>query len=87
MQDLTIPNQKAVEKTIKSVFELLFPTTHSFTDNEIECNRIDLQNQILCILSGLTDKNEEVTQQFFSTITFTPVSKDDNRICSPGYRY
>lgn len=68
MPDFTIPNQKAVEKAIKSIFELLFPTTHSFTDTEIESNRNDLQKQITNILSGLNDKNEEVAQQLFRNL-------------------
>ncbi|MGA2407277.1 MAG: serine acetyltransferase [Bacteroidales bacterium] len=68
MPDFIIPNQKVVEKTIKSVFELLFPTTHSFTEAEIECNRNDLQNQIGEILSGLTDKNEGITQTLFKNL-------------------
>jgi serine O-acetyltransferase len=68
MPDISIPNQKAVEKTIKSVFELLFPTTHSFTDAEIESNRNDLQNQILVTLSDLTNKKEEVTKQLFKNL-------------------
>jgi serine O-acetyltransferase len=65
MIDFTIPNQRTVEKTIKSVFDQFFPTTHSFTESEIECNWKNLQRQISEILSGLTDKNEEVTHQFF----------------------
>ena len=68
MPDFTIPNQKAVEKVIKSIFELLFPSTHSFTDAEIECNRKDLQKQMISLLSSLTDKSEEVTQQFFRNL-------------------
>ena len=68
MPDFTIPNQKVVEKAIKSVFELLFPTTHSFTEAEIECNRSDLQNQISEILSGLTDNKEEITQTLFKNL-------------------
>jgi serine O-acetyltransferase len=68
MPDFIIPNQKVVEKTIKSVFELLFPTTHSFTEAEIECNRNDLQNQIGEILSGLTNKNEGITQTLFKNL-------------------
>jgi serine O-acetyltransferase len=68
MPDFIIPNQKVVEKTIKSVFELLFPTTHSFTEAEIECNRNDLQNQIGEILSGLTHKNEGITQTLFKNL-------------------
>jgi serine O-acetyltransferase len=68
MPDLIIPNQKIVEKAIKSVFELLFPTTHSFTDAEIECNRSNLQNQIQNILAGLTEKNEKVTRHLFKNL-------------------
>jgi serine O-acetyltransferase len=68
MTNVTIPNQKAVEKSIKSIFEILFPTTHSFTEAEIESSRSDLQNQIRDILSGLTNKNEEISQQFFKNL-------------------
>jgi serine O-acetyltransferase len=68
MSDFTIPNQKTVEKAIKSIFELLFPTTHSFTDTEIESNRIDLQKQVHSILSGLTDNSEEINQQLFRNL-------------------
>lgn len=68
MINKTIPSQRDVEKAIKSLFELLFPTTHSFTEAEIESNRKDLQNQICHILSGLTDQNEEVCKQFFKNL-------------------
>lgn len=68
MPNITIPNQKAVEKIIKSIFELLFPTTHSFTDTEIESNLNDLKKQILDILSGLTEKKEEITHQFLKNL-------------------
>lgn len=68
MPDFIIPNQKVVEKAIKSVFELLFPTTHSFTEAEIESNRSILQLQITEILSGLTDKKEEITKTFFRNL-------------------
>ena len=68
MSDLSIPNQRVVEKAIKSIFELLFPTTHSFTEAEIESNRNDLENQICEILTGLTDNKEEVTQIFFNNL-------------------
>ena len=68
MPDLTIPNQKVVEKAIKSVFELLFPTSHTFTETEIECNRTDLQNEISGILSGLTENHEEITQTLFKNL-------------------
>ncbi|MEI6050493.1 MAG: serine acetyltransferase [Bacteroidota bacterium] len=68
MKDYIIPNQKVVEKTIKSVFDLLFPTTHSFTDAEIECNRNALKIQVQDVLSGLTDNNEEIARQFFRNL-------------------
>jgi serine O-acetyltransferase len=68
MQKIVIPNQKGVEAIIKSVFTLLFPNAHRFTIDEIESNSKDLQNQILDILSGLTDKKEEVTRQFFENL-------------------
>ena len=68
MSELIVPNQRAVEKTIKSIFELLFPTTHSFTETEIECNRSDLQKQITEVLSVLTDKNDEITQLLFKNL-------------------
>ncbi len=68
MTQIKIPNQRAVEKSIKSIFELLFPTTHTFTDSEIECNQKNLEAQIRDMLEGLTDKNEEVTQRFFNNL-------------------
>jgi serine O-acetyltransferase len=74
MSELTIPNQKTVEKTIKSLFDQFFPTTHSFSENEIECNNNVLKAQILEILSGLTDKGIDVTKQFFRS--FERLRKD-----------
>jgi serine O-acetyltransferase len=68
MSELIVPNQRAVEKVIKSIFELLFPTTHSFTETEIECNRSDLQKQITDVLSVLTHKNDEITQLLFKNL-------------------
>jgi serine O-acetyltransferase len=65
MPDLVIPNQRLVEKAIKSVFELLFPTSHSFTEAEIESNRSELQTRISEILSGLTENNEEIARTLF----------------------
>jgi serine O-acetyltransferase len=68
MSQIAVPNQRTVEKVIKSIFDMLFPTTHSFTEAEIESNRKDLQYQINEILAILTDKNEEVTQRFFNNL-------------------
>jgi serine O-acetyltransferase len=68
MPDVIIPSQKVVEKTIKSVFEQMFPTTHSFTDAEIECNRKELQKQISVILSGLTSNDDDIPRKFFRNL-------------------
>jgi serine O-acetyltransferase len=68
MSNVLIPNQSAVEKSIKSIFETMFPTTHSFTDEEIECNQQILQSQVRDMLGGLTEKSEEVTQRFFNNL-------------------
>jgi hypothetical protein len=43
MSKIDIPAKKAVEKNIKSVFKLLSPASHSYT--EIESNLNDLQNK------------------------------------------
>jgi serine O-acetyltransferase len=68
MSRLRIPNQRAVEKAIKSIFETMFPTTHSFTEEEVECNQQNLENEIHEILEGLTDKHGEVTHRFFNNL-------------------
>lgn len=68
MPEFNIPNQRTVEKTIKSVFDLLFPTTHSFTDAEIEGNKNVLKAQLTEVLSGLTEKSAEIVAKFFKDI-------------------
>jgi serine O-acetyltransferase len=68
MPDITIPDKKAVERTVKSIYKLLFPSTHFYTDTKIDINLNDPQNQLLNILSGLTDKKEKVKQQFFENL-------------------
>ena len=68
MSNLLIPNQSAVEKSIKSIFETMFPTTHTFTDAEIESNQQNLQEHVREMLAGLTDKSEEVTHRFFNNL-------------------
>lgn len=68
MSKISIPNQRAVEKAIKSIFEMMFPTTHSYTEAEIESNRKALQDQISELLCGLSDKSDEVTQRFFNNL-------------------
>lgn len=68
MLNISVPNQRSVEKAIKSIFDMMFPTSHSFTEAEIESNKKDLQEHISDLLSVLTEKNVEVTQRFFNNL-------------------
>ena len=68
MADHTIPDKKAVEKTIKSIFRLLFPETNSYSDAETDIKSNDPQIQLLGILTGLTDNKEKVKEQFFKNL-------------------
>lgn len=68
MPDITLPDKKAVEKTVKSVFRLLFPATNSYLDNEKENTIQNSQNQMIGILTGLHKSKEEVTLTFFRNL-------------------
>jgi len=68
MPEINIPDKKAVERTIKSIYKLLFPFTHFYTDTEIDVNLNDPHNQLLNILTGLTDKKEKIKHQFFENL-------------------
>jgi serine O-acetyltransferase len=65
MSNIIIPDKKAVERTIKSIFRLLFPESNSYSDIEAEIKLSNPEKQLLGILTGLTDKKEEVKNQFF----------------------
>jgi serine O-acetyltransferase len=74
MPDINIPDKKIVERIIKSLFRQLFPRTHSYSDlekvsglNETQ-NLQNLNNQVIGILSGLTDKKEEIATRFFQNL-------------------
>ena len=68
MPDYTIPDKKDVEKTIKSIFRLLFPATNSYSDSEIENCLDHSQILLLGLLIGLTEKKEEVANHFFENL-------------------
>ncbi|MDP3001890.1 MAG: serine acetyltransferase [Bacteroidales bacterium] len=68
MPDILIPDKKAVEKTIKSFFRLLFPATHSYSAPEIENILNDSKSQMVGILTGLTNNKEKVSNQFFKNL-------------------
>ena len=68
MADYIIPDKKDVEKTIKSIFRLLFPSTNSYSDTENE-NSLDHSRVLLQgLLIGLTDEKEKVANPFFENL-------------------
>jgi len=68
MSNIVIPDKKAVERTIKSIFRLLFPESNSYSDIEAEIKYNKPEIQLLGILTGLTDNKEEVKNQFFKNL-------------------
>ena len=65
---MIIPDKKAVEKTIKTVFTQLFPIGDSLTTDGIKGQTATLQLQLSEILNGLTDEKETVTRQFIEKL-------------------
>jgi len=68
MADYTIPDKKAVEKTIKSIFRLLFPSTNSYSDSENENSLNYSQILLLGLLIGLTNEKEKIANNFFENL-------------------
>jgi serine O-acetyltransferase len=68
MSDIRIPDKKAVEKTIKSIFRLLFPEANSYSDTASEIKSNDMQAQLLSILTGLTENKEEIKNRFLKNL-------------------
>jgi serine O-acetyltransferase len=68
MSTRSIPNQREVELLIKSIFEMLFPSTHSFTESETETNRRDFRNRFNSIVEGLMGYNTKVSVKFFDKL-------------------
>ncbi len=69
MSDLIMPDKKAVEKTIKSIYKQLFPKTHSYTtDNEHDNMPAGAKEQLLLILSNLMDNKEQIAEQFIDNL-------------------
>jgi len=68
MSNVFVPDKKEVERTVKSVFRLLFPDTHSYSD-DLELNNLkDIENKLNKILTGLTDNKEKVAKKFTSNL-------------------
>ena len=68
MSELIIPNQRLVEKTIESIFSLLFPGAHLFSDDEIDLEKQSIQKNLEYILSGLTADSSNIAKSFFDNI-------------------
>jgi serine O-acetyltransferase len=68
MSNIIIPDKKEVERTIKSIFRLLFPEANSYSDTESEIKKNDPQIQLLDILTGLTNNKKEVKNHFFKDL-------------------
>ena len=68
MADYIIPDKKDVEKTIKSIFRLFFPTTNSYSDTGNENSISHSRNLLMGLLIGLTDNREKVADTFFENL-------------------
>src|SRR5664279_1312686 len=68
MADYTIPDKKDVEKTIKSIFRLLFPTTNSYSDTGNENSLSHSRILLMGLLIGLTEDKEKVANIFFENL-------------------
>ncbi|MCK9422873.1 MAG: serine acetyltransferase [Bacteroidales bacterium] len=68
MKTIDVPDPKLVESTINCIFELLFQIKHPLTVVEEEEKRTFLQNQLTAILTGLTDKKDEVVHRFLDKL-------------------
>ena len=68
MQNFKLPDLKSVRTTINCIFELLFQVRYSFTKTEEEEQILSLQNQLMVLLTGLTENKEQVVHDFFENL-------------------
>lgn len=68
MPEFTIPDKKEVEKTIKSIFRLLFPSSNSYSDTGNEISLSHARILLVGLLIGLTDEKEKVADAFFENL-------------------
>jgi serine O-acetyltransferase len=68
MKLVNIPDKKAVETTLSCIFDLLFPTNHSYTRREIEEKRMNLQVRLTTLLTGLTKEKEAIVLHFLESL-------------------
>ena len=62
MSITSVPHQRTVERGVKSIFEILFPTTHAFNDEEIECNRQVLEDQLVRDATFMLESDPAATE-------------------------
>jgi serine O-acetyltransferase len=65
---MIIPDKKAVEKTVKTVFMQLFPIGDSLIKDGFKDPNDTLQQQLSEILNGLTDEKETVIRKFLEKL-------------------
>jgi serine O-acetyltransferase len=68
MSDILIPDKKAVEKIVKSLFKLLFPEANSYSESKFENDPDELKNQLRDLLSGLITNKARVVKLFFNDL-------------------
>jgi len=68
MPEFTIPDKKEVERTIKSIFRLLFPSSNSYSDTGNEISLSHARILLVGLLIGLTDEKEKVADAFFKDL-------------------
>ena len=68
MSDYIIPDKKDVEKTIKSIFRLLFPAANSYSDTGNDNSLSHARILLVGLLIGLTDEKEKVADSFFEQL-------------------
>jgi serine O-acetyltransferase len=68
MAEYTLPDKKDVEKTVKSIFRLLFPATNSYSDAGNDNSLSHARILLLGILIGLVEGKEKVADTFFENL-------------------
>jgi serine O-acetyltransferase len=68
MPEFTLPDKKDVEKTVKSIFRLLFPATNSYSDAGNDNSLSHARILLLGILIGLVEEKEKVADTFFENL-------------------
>jgi serine O-acetyltransferase len=82
MSDNYIPDKKAVEKIVKSLFKFLFPETNSYSESKFRNDPDELKKELRDLLSGLTTTKSKVVGQFFNDLEEIKITlyKDANFI-------